>query len=308
MVDTTNNPCGWSGTIHGFLSLQKQDWLTSLLEHHQRCMNCPADESQYLAWAHSFDILQAELNKLTRIQPDSGKFSIIFEYELPRERGRRPDVVILGSSMIFVLEFKDYGKILQAHVDQVDAYARDLKHYHAGSGTSTVLPVLVLARAKDLVQAYDSISVVSANTISTFLASQAPQDPTTLIDPAAWIASDYSPLPSLIQAARTIWDKQPLPQIKRALSAGIPQTIAELIRIATVAQANNELHLALVTGVPGAGKTLVGIQLVYENHNRQVGWINQNICIHYTIRFATFGCIFCVVPKTGYIMNEISNV
>jgi hypothetical protein len=122
MHDKTNNPCGWSGTIHDFLSVQKQDWLTSLLEHHQRCMNCPADESQYLAWAHSFDILQAELGKLNRIQPDSGKFSIIFEYELPRERGRRPDVVILGSSTIVVLEFKDYSKILQAHVDQVDAY------------------------------------------------------------------------------------------------------------------------------------------------------------------------------------------
>jgi DUF2075 family protein len=50
------------------------------------------------------------------------------------------------------------------------------------------------------------------------------------------------------------------------LSAGIPQTIAELIRIAKLAQSKNELHLALVTGVPGAGKTLVGIQLVYENH------------------------------------------
>jgi DUF2075 family protein len=70
----------------------------------------------------------------------------------------------------------------------------------------------------------------------------------------------------LIQAARTIWNKQPLPQIKRALSAGIPQTIEELIRIAKLAQSKNELHLALVTGVPGAGKTLVGIQLVYENH------------------------------------------
>ena len=77
-------------------------------------MNCPSDESQNAAWAHSFDILQTELKELVLLKPFFGDFSIIFEYELPRERGRRPDVVILGSSTIFVLEFKDYSKILQA--------------------------------------------------------------------------------------------------------------------------------------------------------------------------------------------------
>ena len=151
-------------------------------------------------------------------------------------------------------------------MDQVDAYARDLKHYHAGSQPYTVLPILVLARINDLIQNYDEITVISANTIGKFLECHNSSDTTSIINPILWISSDYSPLPSLIQAARTIWDKQPLPQIKRALSAGIPQTIAELIKIARIARKNNELHLALVTGVPGAGKTLVGIQLVYENH------------------------------------------
>ena len=262
----TNSPCGWSGSIHAFLSLLKQDWLTALQEHHQRCMNCPADESQQAAWNHSFDLLQMELKKLVQSTPAAGNFTIIFEFELPRERGRRPDVIILGSSTIFVLEFKDYGKILQAHVDQVAAYARDLKHYHAGSRQYTVVPILIVARAKDLIQPYDTITVVSANTIGVFLETRMASESAPLIDPILWITADYSPLPSLIQAARTIWEKKPLPQIKRALSAGIPQTIAELITIAKTAKQKNELHLALVTGVPGAGKTLVGIQLVYENH------------------------------------------
>jgi hypothetical protein len=51
------NPCGWSGTIHDFLPLSKPHWLLSMQEHHQRCMNCPADQSQQLAWDPSFDIL-----------------------------------------------------------------------------------------------------------------------------------------------------------------------------------------------------------------------------------------------------------
>jgi hypothetical protein len=264
MAEKIPNPCGWSGSIKDFLSLPKSDWLSALKEHHQRCMNSPADESQILAWNHEFDLLTKELKQLLQVKPAVGAYTIIFEYELPRERGRRPDVIILGPS-IFILEFKDYAKILQAHVDQVAAYARDLKHYHAGSQQYQVIPILVLARTKDLITRRDDVIILSPNRIADVFTVQSEIETGTLIDPTQWITSDYSPLPSLIQAARTIWEKQPLPQIKRAQSAGIPQTIAELIRIADIAQAKNELHLALVTGVPGAGKTLVGIQLVYEN-------------------------------------------
>jgi len=262
---TSNDPCGWFGSIHTFLSLSKSDWLSSLQAHHQRCMNSPADRSQILAWDHSFDILQRELKQLVEIKPAIGNYSIIFEYELPRERGRRPDVIILGPC-VFVLEFKDYATLLQAHSDQVAAYARDLKNYHSGSQPYSVFPILVLARAKDLITRNEDVIVLSPDHIADVFTIGSELEAGPLIDPQAWIASEYSPLPSLIEAARTIWKKQPLPQIKRALSAGIPQTIAELLSIAQAAKANSELHLALVTGVPGAGKTLVGIQLVYENH------------------------------------------
>jgi len=228
-------------------------------------MNAPADQSQILAWDHSFDILQKELKQIVQIKPAIDEYTIIFEYELPRERGRRPDVVILGPC-VFVLEFKDYAKLLAAHIDQVSAYARDLKNYHAASQHHAVLPILVLARSKDLIHREEEVLVVSPDHITDVFDIEVELENSPLIDPQQWITAEYAPLPSLIQAARIIWDKQPLPQIKRALSAGIPETIAELIAIAQDAQAKNELHLALVTGVPGAGKTLVGIQLVYENH------------------------------------------
>ena len=228
-------------------------------------MNSLADQSQILAWDHSFDILQKELKQLIQIKPAIGEYAIIFEYELPRERGRRPDVIILGPC-VFVLEFKDYAKLLAAHSDQAAAYARDLKNYHAASQHYDVLPILILTRAKDLIHRDEEVLVISPDHIADVFDVEVELEDGPLIDPHQWITAEYAPLPSLIQAARIIWDKQPLPQIKRALSAGIPETVAELIAIAKEAQAKNELHLALVTGVPGAGKTLVGIQLVYENH------------------------------------------
>ena len=70
----------------------------------------------------------------------------------------------------------------------------------------------------------------------------------------------------MVSAARRIFEHEPLPQIKKAQSAGIPDTIATLVAAANQARENRELHLALITGVPGSGKTLVGLQFVYENH------------------------------------------
>lgn len=90
--------------------------------------------------------------------------------------------------------------------------------------------------------------------------------PEQKLDAQAWLDADYAPLPTLVGAARRIFNHEPLPSIRRALSAGIPETIQTLVEIARQAKDKGEHHLALVTGVAGAGKTLVGLQFVYENH------------------------------------------
>ena len=78
--------------------------------------------------------------------------------------------------------------------------------------------------------------------------------------------SGLLPSPIADQSGKeTLGRQDPIAENPACQSAGIPKTIAELIAIARKAKQNNELHLALVTGVPGSGKTLVGIQLVYEN-------------------------------------------
>jgi hypothetical protein len=100
------------------------------------------------------------------------------------------------------------------------------------------------------------------------LECRAPNEP---VDGESWIGADYSPLPSLVTAARRIFEHEPLPQIKKAQSAGIPDTIAKLVAAATEARDAQELHLALITGVPGSGKTLVGLQFVYENYFGDTG-------------------------------------
>ena len=80
-----------------------------------------------------------------------------------------------------------------------------------------------------------------------------------------WVQGTYAPLPSLVGAAKKIFQDEELPAIKRAESAGIPQLLKWLHGLAEEAKANGERHLVLITGVPGSGKTLVGLQFVYEH-------------------------------------------
>jgi hypothetical protein len=228
-------------------------------------MNEPANQSQITAWKNSFHILQRELPKLIESNPQAQKWSIIFEYELPRERGRRPDIIILGQGIIYVIEFKGHRSLFQAHIDQVDAYARDLKNYHALSHEYHVLPFLLLTKSVLRFEEYENVLIISPDNLVKGILCQNTSPVELCIDPVAWLKADYSPLPSLVSAARSIFNHQSLPQIRSAHSAGIPQTIDALNTIAMRAKAHNERHLAFVTGVPGAGKTLVGIKFVYEN-------------------------------------------
>ena len=124
-------PCAWHGTIGDFLA--SASVLESLITHHSRCMCDEASPSQIQAWKNCINALQSELTILVGVRNQAKQWSLIFEYELPRERGRRPDVVVIANTAIFVLEFKDFLNPLNSHLDQVSAYAHDLQHYHAAS-------------------------------------------------------------------------------------------------------------------------------------------------------------------------------
>ena len=107
-MNNNYSPAGWSGSLYSFLELDQQTFFQSLVAHHESCMGMPPDRGQQTAWANCFDVLQSELPHLIRTDSNNGDWSIIFEYELPRERGRRPDVIILAQDKIFILEFKDF--------------------------------------------------------------------------------------------------------------------------------------------------------------------------------------------------------
>lgn len=252
---------GWAGSVEAFLSVSPEAWHQSMRMHHIALCGSQPSASQVAAWGEEGKIMRATLRDICVAQPSATRWGIAFEYELPLENGRRPDVVVLAGRTVVVLEFKQQSEPSAAAIDQVRAYARDLAEYHEQSHGLVVVPVLVLTGASHPYH-NDDLEIADPASVAGVLLDHASTDGQIDID--SWLTSVYAPLPTLIAAARRIFQHEPLPAIKRALSTGIPEAVALLGDLAERAAADNDRVLAFIAGVPGSGKTLAGLSLVYE--------------------------------------------
>jgi DUF2075 family protein len=250
---------GWAGSIGDFLSVTDKVWLNSLSRHHVDLFVQDPSQSQIDAWVEEHSIIFATLRTVCIAQPSAVEWSVAFEYELPLEGGRRPDVVLLAGGNVLVLEFKQATRAESSALDQVDAYARDLAEYHKETHGVDVTPILVLTRAKSLTSS-GRVIVTDPEGLPSLVLSNAGEG---CRDLAVWLDSPYEPLPFLVDAARMIFNNEPLPAIRRALSSGIPEAISALEEVLEEGEKNGGRHLGLVSGVPGSGKTLTGLSLVY---------------------------------------------
>lgn len=262
---TEDQTWGWAGTVAAFAALSAEDFLSALSAHHFECCHARPSGSQITAWRDTHRVLAFALSEVATTNPGSGDWWIVFEYELPRERGRRPDVVLLAADKVIVIEFKQQGVPDRAFIDQVEAYARDLADYHEASHDREVTPLLALTGSSRDWGEIAGVRVSGAGDLGGSIVEVA-GGAGPARSPDEWLVSDYAPLPSLVRAARMIFNHEPLPRIRRAESLGVNDAVDELRGIAEEARTGRGMHLALITGVPGAGKTLVGLQFVYESH------------------------------------------
>jgi hypothetical protein len=191
---------------------------------------------------------------------DAQNWALVFEYELPLEGGRRPDVVVLTGDSIVVLEFKQNPVVTQAVVDQVEAYARDLAEYHSASHGFEVTSVVVVPSINRTSQRGSTAIRDHAGLAKHLLSLNGVGN----VDLDGWLHAKYEPLPFLVDAARRIFENEPLPHIRRALATDIPQAVDLLGDLAEEAAEEGRRFLAFIAGVPGSGKTLAGLSLVYQ--------------------------------------------
>ncbi|WP_169911107.1 DNA/RNA helicase domain-containing protein [Evansella clarkii] len=290
----------WKGTIEQFLSADAKEWLNEL----KRNTRFTVSEEQKDSWVDCYDVLQREVNKTNnRYLKHCG---LIFEYELPREGGRRPDVILLTGDAVIVIEFKRKHNYSQADLDQLFEYSRNLQHYHKISQSKQVISVLLPTKMTRSSHKANRMLVLNPNDLHKYF--DILQINTPQINIKEWINSEYAPLPSIIQAAQTIFIEKDLPQIKRAHSAGIPQTLQELHRIAEDSKQKNERNLVLITGVPGAGKTLVGLQFSHEygreeSENQKAIFLSGNGPLVKVLQYALQSDVY-VKPLKNYVAHH----
>jgi hypothetical protein len=255
---------GWVGTVGDYLSLTEPVLLQQLVEHHHGLWGASPSASQRKAWSEEHKVMRQALQACVAVLPDAAPaWGVVFEYELPLEGGRRPDVVVLAGAALVVLEFKSSALPTPADVDQVTAYVRDLVDYQEASHQMTPHAILVMTgAAPGLAHVYrDEVVIIAPEALDRYLFNAADG---AQVDVVEWVRAPYHPLPTLVEAARRIFRNEPLPHVKRALAAGIPETVELLGRLVEQAAGDGGRFLAFVTGVPGSGKTLVGLRLVYE--------------------------------------------
>ena len=259
--DQLRAPYGWAGTVRAFLGLDAEACQRSLAKHHETLYGQRAAGSQQDAWRREISDLRTAFAEAVDDRPSAHEWGLALEFELVFEGGRRPDAVILAGQTIIVCEFKTQEVPTAASRDQLLGYVRDLREYHETSLDQPIAAVLVLGAGAGEPIERDDVIVSSPETIGGLSLELAGGPQRSLEE---WLEGGYAPLPTLVQAAKRLFEHRPLPHVRRALSAHIPETLDLAGDLVTESRANGARDLVLITGAPGAGKTLVGLRLVYE--------------------------------------------
>lgn len=222
------------------------------------------------AWKSEITIMK---NVLSDYADKNGE--IIFEYDIPR-LGKRVDVVLLLGGIVFCLEFKvGETKILEADVDQVLDYALDLKNFHKFSEDRIIAPILIATNYRNAstniqMSVYDDRIVNPLMTgklgISTLINKVLERFPNELPVNPNWIISPYAPTPTIIEAAKSLYENHTVEDITRheADKVSTDRTISYILDVIQKSKKNQEKSICFVTGVPGAGKTLVGLDVAVK--------------------------------------------
>jgi hypothetical protein len=197
--------------------------------------------------------------------------SIFFEFNIPR-MGRRIDVVILIGPVVFAIEFKVGEKTFdRSAVDQTWDYALDLKNFHEGSHDVSIVPILIATEAAetgsaklqaDADKVYRPIQV-NASGFRAAIDSALNSIRGSALNHQEWSCAPYHPTPTIVEAAQALYAQHSVESIARfdAGAKNLMVTSRRIEELVDEARANGRKLICFVTGVPGAGKTLVGLNI-----------------------------------------------
>lgn len=221
--------------------------------------------TQQAAWRSQIEILRKQLKGL-----DGWLF---FEFNIPR-MGRRVDVILVLGPAIFALEFKVGERTYdRAAIDQVWDYALDLKNFHEASHHVAIVPILVATEAEPVVT---PLKADADNILHPLRANPENLRQTleqcrglvggSALDAEVWAQASYKPTPTIIEAARALYAQHSVEEIARfdAGAQNLHTTSKRIEDLVDEARRTKQKYICFLTGVPGAGKTLVGLNVATQ--------------------------------------------
>ena len=258
----------YSNSIDQFLKATENEILGELAQNNEFSL----EQAQRNAWMYEIGILKESLIGYSGM--------ILLEYSIPR-MGKRVDAVLILQNVIFVLEFKVGEKeFLASSIDQVWDYALDLKNFHETSHIHLIAPILIATNAEDILsivgttQHNDNI-LIPIKTNSALLRKVVDEvlqfADGENIDYHNWESGKYSPTPTIIEAAMALYNNHSVADISRkdASAINLSETSSAISNIITYSQQNAKKAICFVTGVPGAGKTLVGLDIATKHLEKE---------------------------------------
>lgn len=223
-------------------------------------------------WKIQIEILKEQLK-------DFNEGKIIFEYTIPR-MGKRVDVVFIHSNIVFLLEFK-CGDTEYRHstYDQIYDYALDLRNFHKQSHKKLLVPIMVSTEAPPHPLSISMFERIvepircNAHNLGEYIDRVARMYQESVFDYDLWESSEYLPTPTIVEAAQALYRGHNVHDITRsdAGAQNLTETTNELDRIIDFSKARSRKSICFVTGVPGAGKTLVGLNIAIQRSNALKG-------------------------------------
>ena len=261
-INLMNNRCYYQSNIKEFCYKELSSVIGDLTQNNPFALT----ELQKNAWIEQTKLLQQNLIQFPNAH-------IFFEYLIPR-MGKRVDNIIICDGLIFVIEFK-VGAKKHENSDklQVLDYCLDLQNFHSGCQEKIIIPILVSTEAGNITvgnQKDDSglveIQLANKNNFHEIIEINKNFHKSSPIDPIDWANGTYKPTPNIIQASQALYRGHNVKEISRSEAGAInlSKTSKILSEIIDEAKRKNIKAICLVTGIPGAGKTLAGLNIANE--------------------------------------------
>ncbi len=267
----------YRSTVREFLERDPKQVAAELSSHTDE-LNLTIRRATVVSWKRTTTILNRAFRKVLAERPAAGDWGLLLEYDIPR-RDRRIDCVVLAGGAIFVLEFKTGSsrKVWQAR-GQAEHYALELRDFHRESRDRVIVPIVASSAAHafeapaqfNIVDHVASVLVANEKTLDAAIVHAVSQTenivPGPQIDLLRWNSSAYDPVPNIIEAAQMLFANHSVREIlhTHADKPNLTRTTDLLVEAIERAQRERKKLICFVTGVPGAGKTLAGLNLMHS--------------------------------------------